>query len=134
MQWQVIPTKVHGAEDYMTVGTLPMLTRMAGLSPKARRILDVVTGTMALQSLTTDYELGARRLMPMTGHLALDVAMGAGLIGVGSLMSGLTRADRAMFVGLGAFALAMAALTKRRPADEPFTSSSANLEESLNPA
>lgn len=134
MQWQFIPTKFHGAEDYMTVGTLPVLTRMAGLSPKARRILDLVTGTMAVQSLATDYELGAKRVLPMQGHLLMDVVMGVGLVGVGTMLSGLSRADRAMFVGLGAFALAMAAITKRLPKDATLDSSSGSLQQGLQSA
>ena len=67
-----ISTKLHGVLDYLSVGTLLVLPRLLGWSPKVTTLL---TGSAVMTlgaSLLTQYELGVCKVLPMPGHLALD--------------------------------------------------------------
>ena len=74
----VIPTRVHGALDYLAGGANLAFPRLLGLqdAPWAATVprIDGVAGLA--YSLLTDYELGAFRALPMPAHLALDAAKG----------------------------------------------------------
>jgi hypothetical protein len=76
-----IPTKVHAALDYVTAPTLalaPELFRLNGgrASAVAPRVAGVGAG---VYSALTDYELGARKVIPMRVHLFLDALSGVAL-------------------------------------------------------
>ena len=79
MKIRVIPTKVHGAIDYVTAPALvaaPDVLRLNGGRASAATPR-VVGATSALYSALTDYELGLRRMIPMRAHVALDGVSGA---------------------------------------------------------
>lgn len=74
----MIPTRVHGVLDYL-VGVLLIAVgaivynqydTTGGIVPM------VMGGATIVYSLLTAYELGAVRVIPMTGHLALDFISG----------------------------------------------------------
>ena len=81
MQFRFVPTKVHGAVDYVTSPALlaaPELLRLDGA--RASALAPRVAGAAgALYSGLTDYELGIRRTIPMRVHLALDAVAGTAL-------------------------------------------------------
>ena len=76
---RVIPTKVHGVTDYAT-GAL-LLAASTGLRGTPSRMALAVGSSVLAQSVFTDYELGAVRVIPMRAHLALDVVTGLALAG-----------------------------------------------------
>ena len=77
-----VPTKVHGALDYVTSPALmaaPELLRLDGA--RGSSLAPRVAGAAgAVYSGLTDYELGVRRTIPMRVHLVLDAVSGAGLV------------------------------------------------------
>ena len=79
--WRVLPTSVHGALDYATVGTLLTTPRIFGWSRATRMLLTGSAVGLLGYSLCTRYELGVVKALPMTWHLALDAASGALLCG-----------------------------------------------------
>ena len=118
----LVSTKTHGVIDYATAGALlgaPALLR--GTDLRARLALTVAGGGILATSLLTDYELGARRVVPMKAHLALDAATGAGLLAAPFLLrtrgSGLGGWLPHVLAGAGEIAAAL--LTEREPGDHP---------------
>ena len=79
MKLRVIPTSVHGALDYATgpvVAAAPELFRLKGVRASALAPRVQGLGATAYSTLT-DYELGAKRVIPMRVHLLLDGVGGA---------------------------------------------------------
>ena len=78
MNVTIIPTRVHGALDYLASGVNLAFPRLLDLhdAPWAALVprIDGLAG--AGYSLITDYELGALKVVPMPAHLALDAAKG----------------------------------------------------------
>ena len=82
MNLRVIPTSVHGVLDYVASGInllTPSLLRLEEV-PWAAFAPRLVGTAGTAYSLTTDYELGAVKLLPMPAHLVLDAAKGAFLV------------------------------------------------------
>ena len=81
MNARVVPTKVHGAFDYVLAPAMiaaPDLLRLDG--SRASALAPRVAGSVgALYSALTDYELGVRRLIPMRVHLLLDAGAGGAI-------------------------------------------------------
>ena len=81
-----ISTKSHGVLDYITIGTFLTLPRVMGWS---RSLTDGMT-MLALgklgYTLMTRHELGLVKKLPMQAHLALDVAGGAALCAMPTLI------------------------------------------------
>jgi hypothetical protein len=79
MNLRVIPTSVHGVLDYATGSALlaaPELLRLKDV-PRAALPPRLAGAGATVYSLTTDYELGVIRVLPMPVHLALDAMSGA---------------------------------------------------------
>ena len=118
-----IPTRIHGALDYL-VGVLliaaPWLLGFAGGG--AETYVPVALGLGALvYSVFTDYELGVVRRVPMPTHLLLDLGSGL-LLAVSPWLFGFadgtatTDGVWAPHLVLGLFEVAAALTTKRVPA------------------
>ncbi|HEV7300221.1 MAG TPA: SPW repeat protein [Tepidisphaeraceae bacterium] len=73
-----IPTRIHGFLDYGVALLLIISPWILGFANDgAETWVPVVIGVGAiLYSAITDYELSIARLLPMRGHLALDIASG----------------------------------------------------------
>lgn len=75
-----IPTRVHGVLDYLMGVVLiasPWLLNFRDADWQAAMYVPMAMGiAVILYSLMTDYELGAFHLIPMAGHLGLDIAGG----------------------------------------------------------
>jgi hypothetical protein len=121
MEVRVIPTKVHGAIDYVKAPALvaaPELLRLDGarasaLAPRAAGVAAAVYGPL------TDYELGVRRIIPMRVHVLLD-ALAGGALAVAPWLSGSARHGLRHWlphaiVGGSELALALTTRTKPKP-------------------
>jgi len=107
-----LSTKVHGILDYATVPMLLTLPRVLGWSLRVRQLLTGSAVGLLGYSLLTNYELGVKRVLPMSGHLALDAASGALLCAAPVLLGEQEKATTAALVGLGAFEIGAALTTK----------------------
>lgn len=118
---RVVPTKVHGALDYVTAPALtlaPELFRMkdgksASLPPRL-----VGIGAAASAALS-DHELAPKRVVPMKAHLALDAASGLALA-LAPWVGGSARKGARHWLPhaiVGAKEVALALTTKTQPAD-----------------
>jgi hypothetical protein len=110
-----ISTTMHGAIDYMTGAALIALPQLIDMPPAvAALVRGAGVGALAYSAIT-DYELGAVKLLPMKGHLALDAMSGATFLlaplTYPNLSSGLT----ALLMGIGAFELGATFLTEPTP-------------------
>ena len=81
MKIRIVPTKVHGAVDYVTAPALavaPDVLRLNGM-----RSSSVVPRTMGaaggIVAALTDYELGVKKVIPMRAHLTADAVSGMAL-------------------------------------------------------
>ena len=119
MNLRVIPTSVHGAIDYVTSPALiaaPEVLRLNGA--RASALAPRIAGTTgALYSALTDYELGARRVIPMRAHLALDALGGTALAAAPWIFGSARRGARHWLPHalVGASDVVLALTTKTRP-------------------
>ena len=74
-----IPTRVHGALDYLMGLLLLVAPYLLGFADgtAAQYVPQALGVAMLGASLLTDYELGLVRVIPMPMHLLLDLASGA---------------------------------------------------------
>ncbi len=110
----MIPTAVHVAVDWIAVVGVELMGRCGLFS---RRVQEPFRGSArahACYAAATDHELGAG-VLPMPAHLALDTAIGTGLIGAGLTMRDEPVAVRALLVGMGLTELLLVSLTDRAP-------------------
>ena len=117
-----IPTKLHGAIDYLAVGTLLALPRALGWPAPLTNLLTGSAATTLGSSLLTRYELGLFKVLPMPGHLALD-GLVAALHGAAPflLLDDDQRGRKNLLpvlLGLVAFETAATLLTRTRPPAE----------------
>ena len=117
-----IPTGIHGALDYLTVGALVAAPRVFGWGkPATSGLTAVAAGTLGY-SLLTKYELGLFKRLPMPGHLALDAVSGAALC-VAPFLPPLKKKRRNAvmlgFLAFGLFEIATSLISKVRPAWTP---------------
>jgi len=108
-------TKQHAMLDYVTGAAMPMLTKFFDAKTPARRLIGLVTGVTAGQTMLTDFEGGKVGLLPMQAHLTSDVVLGVSLLGAAALMKNESPKVRMMLAGIGAFSLVAAALTDPIP-------------------
>jgi hypothetical protein len=111
-----IPTSVHGAVDQVVGPALviaPTILRLGRTSPEGI-VARAVGGAEALYSNLTDYELSAKKVVPMRVHLALDAVGGAALAVVPQLMGARRRGKKhwVPHLAIGALEVGLAALTK----------------------
>src|SRR3712207_3162616 len=103
-----VSTKTHGLLDYLSVGGLLAAPRLLGWAAKVTTLLTAAAAGTLVYSLLTRYELGAKKLLPMTGRLALDAASGAMLCAAPVLLPDEQPAVRGALLGIGAFELGAA--------------------------
>lgn len=121
MNTNIIPTKQHGYIDYLTAGsllTLPFL--FSGKHKGAETYLPVIMGgAVLLQSLLTDYEMGAKKKVDMKKHLQLDYIGGA-LMAASPFLFGFRKKSWMPHVAIGLSELAVAYFTKEKPKKKLF--------------
>lgn len=109
----MIPTRVHGALDYLSAAALLVAPRLLGWRPGLRQPLAAAGLGTAAYSLATRYEWGAVGALSMEEHLALDALQGVAFCAAAASLAGEPREVRLLLAGYGLFALAAAALTDR---------------------
>lgn len=115
-----IPTRLHGAIDYVWGAVLlaaPRTLRLPPRSPEARAAQAAGAGAIAYAALT-DYELGLAPALGMRQHLALDVAGGA-LLAASPWLLGFAGRRHGPHLAFGLFAVAAGLLTRTVPAARP---------------
>src|SRR4051812_46587724 len=111
-----IPTKIHGALDYL-VGLFlvasPWIFDFADGS--IAMWLPIILGIAALiYSLLTDYEMGAQKLIPMRLHLTMDLLSGI-LLAVSPWLFGFADQVYLPHLILGILEIGVSLMTKRVP-------------------
>jgi hypothetical protein len=122
MKTRVIPTQVHGILDYVVGSALmaaPGLLKLDNHTAAAQAPRAMGFGTTAYGA-ATDYELGARRLVPMPLHLVADAAGGLALAATPWLTKDAQRGARYWLPHalIGGSEVLLAATTETRPHDE----------------
>jgi len=113
----MIPTRAHGALDYISAALLTLAPPLLGWRPGLSAPLAAAGLGTAAYSLLTRYEWGVGDApLSMRQHLALDALQGAGFCAAALLLDREPREVRLALAGYGLFALAAAALTDREPA------------------
>lgn len=110
----MIPTRVHAVIDWVAVVGVELMGRCGLFSRRVQDLLRSSARVHACYAAATDYELGAG-LLPVPAHLALDVAIGTGLIGAGLAMRDESAPVRGLLVGMGLTELLLVSLTDRVP-------------------
>lgn len=118
----MISTRIHGAIDYAVAGVLlaaPFLFGFADGGP-AQWATMTMGGIALLYSLFTRYELGLIRLLPMRGHLMIDLAFAPVLIGLPFLwrFSGQVWLPHVVLGAAGLLVTALTAASLRREPSE----------------
>jgi hypothetical protein len=116
---KLVSTKTHGVIDYLSVPLLLAAPRVLGWSPAATRFLTVAAAGTFAYSLLTRYELGAKPLLPMKAHLAIDAVNGATTMALPWLLGGRSGAEKWALLGIGAFELGAALTTETEPQAVP---------------
>ena len=109
-----IPTRIHGALDYLWGLLLIAAPFAIGFASEGRAPwIAVIFGAGAIgYSLLTRYELGILKLIPMPVHLAFDAVAGLALA-LMPLVLGVSSAAGRTFVAFGLFSLLASLLTRR---------------------
>ena len=114
-----LSTRLHGLIDYGAAVSLGWLAMSGALSNPARRVAAVATAVPVGYFLLTDYEAGLVGRLSMRRHLALDVAEGALLCGVGLMMRRQPPASRAILAAYGLAQLVLGLSTSSTPVRRP---------------
>jgi hypothetical protein len=109
---RLIGRRTHGVLDYLTAGGLLALPRALGWSTPVTRFANLMGLGTAAYSALTDYELGARRLVPFRTHLLLDAASALVFLAAPLFFRRERTGVRAALLGIGAFELGAALLTR----------------------
>ena len=121
MRMRFVPTKAHAAVDHVVAPALLAAPELFGLKSGKKDSLPVrMTGiAQAAYANLTDYELAARRLLPVKAHLALDGAAGAALGAMPWLLGTAKRGKRHWLphAVVGAAEIGLALTTKTEPGD-----------------
>jgi hypothetical protein len=110
----MIPTRIHAAVDWAAVIGVEMMGHCALFSPRVQRLFRSSARLHAAYASLTDYELGIG-ILPMPAHLALDTAVGFGLIGAGLTLRDEPAPVRVLLAGMGLTELLLVSLTDREP-------------------
>jgi len=116
---KLVSTKTHGVIDYLSVPVLLAAPRLLGWSPAVTRSLTVAAAGTLAYSLLTRYELGAKPVLPMTTHLALDGMSGAAMLAVPWLLGETDKTAKMALMGIGLFELGAALTTETEPSAVP---------------
>jgi hypothetical protein len=111
-----IPTRTHGIVDYVTGATLaavPWLFHFDDEDAATNIMVTLGAGALAY-SLLTDYELGAKKVIPMDTHLKLDAASGV-LLAASPWLFGFARRVWVPHVIFGVFEVIASLSTRRSP-------------------
>jgi hypothetical protein len=107
-----ISTQTHGVIDYTWAASAAAICERISGAPRTKSLLRGASGAATGSSAFTNYEAGLVRMMPMKGHLALDVAMCAVLLAAPLFIPAAERRYAAIPIAFGAVGLLTALLTQ----------------------
>jgi hypothetical protein len=113
-----ISTQTHGVIDYTWAASAAAVCEKISGAPRTRSLLRGASGAATGSSVMTNYEAGVVPVMPMKGHLALDVAMCAMLLASPLFLPAAERRYAAIPIAFGAVGLLTALLTQTRSPTE----------------
>ena len=121
MKTNIIPTKTHAYIDYLSAASLLTLPFVfSGKNKGVETYLPVAMGVgVLLQSLLTDYELGAKKKISMKKHLQLDYMNGA-LMAMSPFIFGFRKRSWMPHLAVGLSELAVAYFSKSKPKKKLF--------------
>lgn len=113
---RVVPTGVHSAVDHVVGPALilaPTVLRLGRTSPEGI-VARAIGGAETVYSNLTDYELSAKKVLPMRIHLALDAVGGTALAVLPQLTGARRRGKKHWMphLAIGVLEVGLAALTK----------------------
>jgi hypothetical protein len=109
-----ISTRAHGVIDYGWAATATGLAKRIDGATSTARLLQTAATAATISSLTTNYECGAIRVMPMRGHLAMDFALCSALLVSPFFLPPSERRYAIMPVVLGAAGILVGLFTRTR--------------------
>jgi hypothetical protein len=109
-----ISTRMHGIIDYTWAAAASSLAGRIGDATSTARLLRGAANAATASALVTDYECGAVRLLPMKGHLALDVVLCGALVASPLFLPSSERRHAAIPLLLGLTGLVAGMLTQTR--------------------
>lgn len=112
---KLFSTKTHGILDYLTAGQLMALPRMLGWSQGVTQWMTGMGFGTLVYSLVTRYEYGPLKLLPMKGHLAIDVVNGLTFCAAPLIFPDEDTNVKAALVGIGLFEIMAALSTETEP-------------------
>ena len=107
-----ISPKQHGVIDYLFAASTYALPRALGASGRARAALTAAAFGVAGMSAVTEYELGLVKILPMKGHVALDLMLDAFFLASPLLLADEDARLKRAVPGMGALGTAVALLTE----------------------
>jgi hypothetical protein len=110
----MVSIRSHAIIDWLAVFGVELLGRLGPLNRRVRTLLKGSARLHAGYALATDYPLGLG-FLPVSAHLAADMAVGAGLIGAGLIWRDEPQTMRMLLVGMGLTELLLVSLTRRAP-------------------
>jgi hypothetical protein len=121
MKLRVVPTKAHAAVDHVVGPTLMLAPELFRLKDDRKEALAprAAGAVQGLYSNLTDYELAAKRLLPVKAHLAMDAVSGA-LLGAAPWMLGTAKRGVRHWLPhalVGGMEIGLALTTKTEPGD-----------------
>jgi hypothetical protein len=109
-----ISTRLHGMIDYSWASAATAMSKRVNGATSTARLLRRAASTATANSLLTNYEAGALRVMPMKAHLAMDVALCGALLAAPLYLPESERRYAFIPMLLGAVGLVTGLLTKTR--------------------
>ena len=116
---KIIPKFFHGVLDYVTGLLLllaPILFGFSDVGGAAVWVMRLVGVMILLQALTTDYELGLLKTIPIRMHLMMDYVVGAFMLVAPWLFgfSNVSRTATVLSLVVGILVLGLTAMTQPR--------------------
>jgi len=109
-----ISSLIHGLLDYVIAIALYAVPRLLDWPSAATTTLTVLAVVLLVCSLLTRYEMSAFGRIPMTAHLAVDVALAVAL-GISAALLPVSPGVQALLAGTAVFMLILVPLTRPVP-------------------
>ena len=110
-----ISTKAHGVIDYAWATAAGSASKWMEAGPATARLIRNAAAATGLNSLCTNYEGGALRVLPMRAHLSVDALICAALVLSPFFLPRVERRYTVIPVLLGAVGLMTSWLTQTEP-------------------
>ena len=118
MNARMIPSYTHGVIDYaMSAALIAAPFVLSNNRKTSETIVPIASGlSSVVSSLFTDYELGAKRMIPLKQHLNLDIVCWS-FLAVAPWLFGFKRKTAITLSIVGAMEVATALMTEKEPRD-----------------